>query len=405
MADCKFYQVKCNLAETGQEAAGNVLEVLAQDALSGLENMIRLMTTFWMAVPGPRVNGESGVTHFLTEFLDPYTALFAMCSLIIGAIKLMVDQSRNSSNDLLSGLGILILASGMGATLINIFGVAGDLFSDRILDHAIGDGDLGENLVVLMSLGGGGNPVFGLFTAALVASLGIPTAMLQFVFMLLRSLTLPILAGAIGLSAAFWALPDGRAWFRRFCTWTVAFLAYKPAAAIIYASGFVMVGENRILDSENLDEFGQAMSGTIAGLMLMGLSIIMLPALIGFVVPVAGKLTGSGGSGALAGAAIGGVAMGATHVGMSRAGSTPPPSTAGPSGTSITNTASTTNTASSTASGTANMASTAGTAGTAAAGAASGGTTVAVQAAQSLASGAKNTASDAGSATTGKDEK
>lgn len=405
MAECKFYQVGCRLAESGQEAVGNTLTELTKDALTSLENMIRLMTTFWMNVPGPRVNGESGITHFLTEFLDPFVALFAMCSLIIGAIKLMVDQSREATTDLMTGLATLLLATTMGAFLINIFGVAGDLFSDRILDHATADGDMGENLVVLMAISGG-NPVFSLTTAALVAAIGIPAAMLQFVFMLLRSLTLPILAGCIGVSAAFWASPDGRAWFRRFCTWTVAFLAYKPAAAIIYSSGFVMIGENRILDAENLDEFGQAMVGTIAGLMLMGLSIIMLPALIGFVVPVAGKLTGSGGGGALAGAAVGGVAMGATHIGMTNAGNrgTPPPS--GPTGTSVSNTASTTNTAANTAnttaSGTANLATTAGTAGTAAA---SGGTTVAIQAAQSLASGAKGSADNAGSATTGKDEK
>ena len=403
MADCKFYEMGCRLQEAGQEAAGNMIDQLIQDALGGLENMIRLMTTFWMAVPGPRVNGESGVTHFLTEYLDPYVALFATCSLIIGGIKLMVDQSRDSSNDLLSGLAVLLVATTMGGTLINIFGVAGDVFSDRIMDHAMGSGTLGENLVVLMMLGGGGNPVFGLTTAALVAAIGIPTAALQFVLMLLRSLVLPILAGCIGGAAAFWAHPDGRAWFRRFCTWTIAFLAYKPAAAIIYSSGFVMVGENRILDSENLDEFGQAMAGTVAGLMLMGLSIIMLPALIGFVVPVAGKLTGHGGGGALAGAAIGGVAMGATHIGMSNAGSSsaPPPSgpTGAPSNAPVSQTTNNANTASSTASGTANMAATAGTA------AASGGTTLAVQAAQQVASGAKSTANDAASGTIGKDEK
>lgn len=399
MAECKFYEMGCRLQEAGQEAAGSVIDQLIQDALGGLENMVRLMTTFWMNVPGPRVDGESGVTHFLTEYLDPYTLLFATCSLMIGAIKLMVDQSRQSSDDLLSGLAVLFFASTMGAFLINVLGIAGDVFSQRIMDHAMGSGTLGENLVVLMAIGGGGNPVFGLSTAALVAAIGIPTAGLQFVFMLLRSLLLPILAGCIAFSAAFWAIPDGRAWFRRFCTWTVAFLAYKPAAAIIYASGFVMVGENRILDADNLDEFGKAMVGTVAGLMLMGLSIIMLPALIGFVVPVAGKLTGSGGGGgALAGAAIGGVAMGATHIGMTKAGSSSGP-TGAPSSSPTSNTTNTANTASSTASGTANMAATAGTA------AASGGTTVALQAAQQVASGAKSAANSTASGTTGKDEK
>lgn len=117
-----------------------------------------------------------------------------------------------------------------------------------------------------------------------------------------------MLAGTLPLSAAALSTPAGKAWFKRSVGWIIAFLLYKPAAALVYASAFSLTANAKDLLS------------VLSGLMLILLSVFALPALMRLAVPMVAAATGGGG-GELAVAGVGAaLATGARRGGSSSSG-------------------------------------------------------------------------------------
>jgi type IV secretion system protein TrbL len=124
-----------------------------------------------------------------------------------------------------------------------------------------------------------------------------------------RSGMLVILAGILPTTAAFTNTEMGRQWFQKAVGWTIAFILYKPAAAIVYSVAFLLMGNNS----------GQsALIGSITGFTLMIVALFALPALMRFVTPMVSAV--ASGSGAAAGAAVGAIATGAVSLGRSGSG-------------------------------------------------------------------------------------
>ena len=106
--------------------------------------------------------------------------------------------------------------------------------------------------------------------------------------MVVRGGMLVILAGILPLSASATNTERGRTWFKKCVAWLVAFILYKPAAAIVYATAFRLAGS---------DVFGSGdeLMSAITGLVLMVLALLALPALMRFVTPmVAAMASGAG---------------------------------------------------------------------------------------------------------------
>jgi hypothetical protein len=120
---------------------------------------------------------------------------------------------------------------------------------------------------------------------------------------------LVILAGILPTTAAFTNTEMGRQWFQKAVGWTIAFILYKPAAAIVYSVAFLLMGNNSGQD---------ALIGSITGFTLMVVALFALPALMRFVTPMVGAVASGGGTGA--GAAVGAMATGAVSLGRSGSG-------------------------------------------------------------------------------------
>ena len=67
--------------------------------------------------------------------------------------------------------------------------------------------------------------------------------------MVVRSGMLVILAGILPTTAAFTNTEMGRQWFQKAVGWTIAFILYKPAAAIVYSVAFLLMGSTRAATS------------------------------------------------------------------------------------------------------------------------------------------------------------
>lgn len=318
MAECGALDISCKIGEGAGKAVGTVLDMMTQDIQASIEKMTGMLTTFWTRVPTGVIAADTGVTAFLNNHLAFFTGCAAIVSILIGAAKMALTQRSQAGVETASGFVQLVLIALFGVPLISGLTYIADTTSIWLVDSAITEGDFGSNMVALLITGSGGGPVVGFFSMLWMGVLAMGASLIQAALMIVRSLMLPILAGTLTLSAAFWTTESGKLWFKRSITWLIAFLAYKPAAAIIYAAGFTLMGDKKILTSGSLDEYGRAMFSFICGIGVMGLAIIALPAMISFAIPVAGKLSSGGGGGFATGAAVAGtVAAGAISNGSS----------------------------------------------------------------------------------------
>jgi len=122
---------------------------------------------------------------------------------------------------------------------------------------------------------------------------------------------LVLLAGIFPLSASFTNTATGKAWFQKCLSWLIAFILYKPAAAIVYATAFQLVGS----DLSNDD--GTGLLKIITGVVMMLLALSALPALMRFLAPMVSQ-AGGGGQAAFALAGAGGGALGEMATGAVR---------------------------------------------------------------------------------------
>ncbi len=141
----------------------------------------------------------------------------------------------------------------------------------------------------------------------------IMAALIQVVLMVIRSAMLILLAGTFPLAAAATNTEMGKTWFKKYCAWALAFIAYKPAAALIYAAAIKM---NELGVGQSSNSFVQ----TTTGLMMLFLAIFALPALLRFMVPVTAAVAGGSAGMGSSVADPGGMATGAVNVGRSAVG-------------------------------------------------------------------------------------
>ncbi|WP_231369891.1 hypothetical protein [Arthrobacter sp. 135MFCol5.1] len=208
--------------------------------------------------------------------------------------------------------------------VISILVIAADAFAAAIIKRSTdgkGFADAFQKIAVINT----GGAVFILIVLGLI---GLIASLVQIVLMVVRSGMLVILAGILPTTAAFTNTEMGRQWFQKAVGWTIAFILYKPAAAIVYSVAFLLMSKTSGKD---------ALIGSITGFTLMIVALFALPALMRFVTPMVGAV--AAGSGAAAGAAVGALATGAVsmgRVGSGRGNAAPTPASS--SSTTGTNT-------------------------------------------------------------------
>ncbi|AWB88143.1 hypothetical protein C3E77_15305 (plasmid) [Mycetocola zhujimingii] len=270
--------------------------------------------------------GSSSTVGFLQNSLWYYVGGLAVLSIIIGGIRMAWEQRAQPGKDLIQSLITLIVVSGSGLAIIGLAVTAADAFSVWVLNGAT-DCDV--------SVGGEsqcfGANVAGLITLSLTSPLGtlgvlilgtiaLLMTFVQVAIMVIRAGLLVILAGVLPLTASFTNTQMGKQWFAKAIGWTLAFILYKPAAALVYAAAFSLTGTDAFQDDDG------GLWTVLTGLALMLMALVALPALLRFVAPMTGAVAGGGAAGmAMAGAAagVGGeLASGAIRR-MSSSGSTP----------------------------------------------------------------------------------
>ncbi|MPY12274.1 hypothetical protein [Arthrobacter bussei] len=316
--ECQFWDAGCKIKEGTSDwvgsVAGDALENLGVAITESLSQIVTTLSTFWVDMPTSNLTTTDGVSgsptvSFLQDGLWYWTAALAVVAVIVGGTRMMWEQRGEPVRDLLRSLMTLTLVSGMGLAVIALLIVASDGFSSWIIDQST-DGNGFAPAIQAMILSGEGE--IAIFMVIILGLVGIITSVIQIVLMVVRSGMLVILAGILPTTAAFTNTEMGKQWFQKTVGWTLAFILYKPAAAIVYATAF------RLVDTDLAN--ANVLLNTITGVALMIVALLALPALLRFVTPVVGAIASGGGGGGMAAGALGAAATAAMPSGARSTG-------------------------------------------------------------------------------------
>jgi hypothetical protein len=274
-------------------------------------------------------NQAGSVAGWVQDRLAWYTAGLAVLSILIAAARMAWTQRAMPLRELAAAVLTLIAVAGAGLVAIRLATSAADAFSVWVLNGSTdcsvgGDANcFGRNITALIALTST-SPIgtIGLFLLGLLAVL---MTYVQVALMVLRSAMLVLLAGVLPITASFTNVQMGRQWFTKALAWTVAFVLYKPAAAIVYATAFRLTGSNAFQAD------GTGLFQILAGLALMLVALVALPALMRFLVPAVAAIGGGAGGSGLLLAGAGG-AIRSNRTGSGGGGSPSGGAVAGPTG-------------------------------------------------------------------------
>ena len=363
MADCSglnainpFCQAGSALEDVANDAVKNMAKAIA-DAVG---QTVQTLGTFWVNVGTPALTAAPGGSTasdpvlFLQNSLYFWTASLAVMSVLVGAAKMAIQRKGAPLRDLVRSLATLIVVSGAGVAAVGLLTVAADQFSAWIITNSTNGTSFNENITALLALSAT-SPI-GSIMIILLGLIAILASVIQIVLMIVRGGLLVILTGIFPTAAAFSNTEAGRGWFQKCMAWLIAFILYKPAAAIVYATAFQLSGSDIFGNAGDGKDFGSALLSTVTGLALMVIALFAMPALMRFVTPMVGAV--AGGNGALAAGAVGALASGAISMGSAGRGggsstsstttsdtSSRSPGSQGPSGTGSQGTAGTSGTA------------------------------------------------------------
>ncbi|WP_104118450.1 hypothetical protein [Arthrobacter sp. B1805] len=265
--------------------------------VGGATSLVGYIVPRRAASSAPAVGFVQDQTFYLTLAL-------AAISMIVAGVRMVWSQRAEPAQDLLKGLLTLAIVTASGVALLNVLLGATDALAEQIIQAGVGD-DFQADVQMLLGMEdtGASSATFLMGNQMLIivgGLLAVLVNIVQIMLMVLRTAMLFLIAGVLPLSAAFMNTETGKSWFSKIIAWTLAFAFYKPAAALIYATGIQMTTAGLFS--------GQALLQFSAGLMLILASVVALPVLIGFLSPALGAMASSGGGG---GAAMGFAALGA----------------------------------------------------------------------------------------------
>jgi hypothetical protein len=336
---CTTVDIACHVREGFLSVASSGLEQLRTEANSAALDSLHSLATFWLKVDSPTIATSSGenwtntttVAFLQDNMLGVSAAIFTVAVLVAG-MRTAWEQRGKPLQELLKATLLFVMVCGAGTAVVQLLTTWSDQLAVHLVttascpaeaapsnDSAVGavtnasSCSVATALTGLVQQGGVGDslardlPIF----LALGTSLTVVCAsLIQVVLMLIRSAMLVLLAGTFPLAAAATNTEVGRTWFKKYCGWALAFIAYKPAAALVYAAAITMNRQGMLPSDNNLV---QAMTG----IMMLMLAVFALPALLRFAVPVTAAVAGGSAGMGSSVADPGGFATGAVSVGRS----------------------------------------------------------------------------------------
>lgn len=314
-AACK---AKDSVGEEVSEAAGNAFDDIVRSFADAAGSLIETLATSWLGMDSPTLSSDGGPVGFIFAHTQWLTMWVSALTLMIAAGHMAWTQRTEPIREAATALLRVVFAGTALVVAVNVLISAGDKFSVWIVNQSTqcGGGTTATkacsqafmNEVVTASIiAPQKGQIMGL--VLVFALLLIVGSVAQIGFMLARNAMLIVLVSTLPLSAAASGTPTGRAWFRKSMSWLVAFVLYKPVAAIVYAASFASLTQG----GDSADDTNLMVQ--ISGVVLLVLAALTLPALMRIATPLVDAVAqgGQGSASSVLGTA-GAVASGAVSI-------------------------------------------------------------------------------------------
>ncbi|MGK8500211.1 hypothetical protein [Nocardia asiatica] len=264
--------------------------------MNGLGEAIILALTFWMKVPNEAVSDSGSLFTKINDYTYQAQILLLIASVILSGARLAEARRGAAMNEAAESFRMftrVVFSSWMLGAVI----VAGTQASDRFAEWIIHDStngnakDLAELMVKTSKL-----QAFSPGLVLIIAIVGLLGALAQIVLAIVRQGLLVIAAGVLPLAAAASGMNIGKQSYQKLIGWIIAFMLWKPVAAIVYMIAFTTAGHvDGLTPTGGLPDGEQAQRMLVAIVLLCSVAFV-LPALMRLVTPAV-AIVGSGGSG------------------------------------------------------------------------------------------------------------
>ncbi len=340
---CSPMDMKCHVVEGVQSAASNWIANVNRVSTDFFSTILNSLATFWVKPETPvslattSDDGHTWTDSKTVAFVQGQTLKLTLTilalAIVIAGMRMAWEQRAKPVQELLKALLTFVVVSGAGTATVQLLIAWSDEFSLSVIHAAIGgDGFAStmKNMVTNPTEHGSGAGMTSVLMLILLGQIAAWASLIQIVLMLIRSAMLVLLGSTLPLAAAATNTEVGKAWFKKYCAWTLGFIAYKPAAALIYAAA-IKLKEDKMLGQ------GSGLMQSLTALMMMLLAVLAMPALLRFAVPLTAAVGGGSAGMGSTGPDTSSLASGAVNVGSSggaRGGSVSAASSGGGAGAS-----------------------------------------------------------------------
>lgn len=298
--------------------------------MNGLGEAIILALTFWMKVPNEAASDSGSLFTKINDYTYQAQILLLIASVILSGARLAEARRGAAMNEAAESFRMfarVVFSSWMLGAVIVAGTVASDRFSEWIINDSTNGNakDMAELMVKTSKL-----QAFSPGLVLIIAIVGLLGALAQIVLAIVRQGLLVIAAGVLPLAAAASGMNIGKSSYSKLIGWIIAFMLWKPVAAIVYMIAFTTAGHvDGLTPAGGLPDGEQAQRMLVAVVLLCSVAFV-LPALMRLVTPAV-AIVGSGGSGltAAGGTLVGVAALGAMGTKAVGVRSTAAPGSAG----------------------------------------------------------------------------
>ncbi|WP_033306621.1 hypothetical protein RFN58_33715 [Streptomyces iakyrus] len=278
---------------------GTIVEGVANAVLAGAIAVFGALTTGIPTLSGTTTAQDiNSQTQWIVVYL-------AVGSLLFASARMAIERRGAAGTTALKGILRVVLVSGAATTVVTAAAALSDDYSTYLFNAGA------EKQLSAVGACSDGNGIEA-FLLLVLAFLLLIAGIIHTILLYIRLGVMILLLGTLPLAAAASMTDWGGGWWRKHLGWMIAWLLYKPAAGLVLYAGSAMISSGR--------DGGSDINERIAGIGVMLLSAVALPALLKLVVPATAAL---GGASAMSGAmsTVGGsLASGARSLGTSGAG-------------------------------------------------------------------------------------
>ncbi|MFD3732562.1 hypothetical protein [Streptomyces sp. NPDC058632] len=273
---------------------GTIVEGVANAVLAGAIAVFGALTTSIPTLSGTTTAQDiNSQTQWIVVYL-------AVGSLLFASARMAIERRGEAGTTALKGIMRVILVSGAATTVVTAAAALSDDYSTYLFNAGA------EKQLSAVGACSDGNGIEA-FLLLVLAFLLLIAGIIHTILLYIRLGVMILLLGTLPLAAAASMTNWGGGWWRKHLGWMIAWLLYKPAAGLVLYAGSAMITSGQ--------DGGSDINERIAGIGVMLLSAVALPALLKLVVPATAAL---GGASAMSGAmsSVGGsLASGARSLG------------------------------------------------------------------------------------------